>query len=373
MSAGDQRTSVKERTDPVPCVECGRTTWSSHSLCVYCRLGWPDPGDLRGLLPDCVSVGTLRLSQEAVAVKGAAPQQQRLLRSRDGQLLQLVATDANGRFDEDVPCVKCKYLLRGMRLEDACPECGEPVERSLRLTDLQAADPKWLRSLSTGAAFLFAGLLMIALSPFMLFALGLGAMLVFLAGTALVTIGVWNVTVHQRRFKPRYEVSGINERIAWWARVSSPALLLMVPLQFLAWNTPIAWWLAAPMAVLLTVLIAICGTMTMLLLGNYANQLNDDGLATSCNIAAAMIAVLIGWLLALAWTGAVASSALSGMAFSLLTCVLALQIPLGMFLLIVTGVAAARLNRAAATSEAFWSRASAATLEPGQQGRQDQQ
>ena len=39
-------------------------------------------------------------------------------------------TDASGYLDEDLPCCGCKYNLRGSQIEQHCPECAIPIQRS---------------------------------------------------------------------------------------------------------------------------------------------------------------------------------------------------------------------------------------------------
>ncbi len=50
----------------------------------------------------------------------------------------------------DLKCTSCGYNLRGLHEGGVCPECANPIERSLRGDLLQFADPAWLRQLHTG-------------------------------------------------------------------------------------------------------------------------------------------------------------------------------------------------------------------------------
>jgi len=54
------------------------------------------------------------------------------------------------RIHNDIRCKRCGYSLRWLRGEDACPECGTPVKRSLREDNLANVDPMWLRRLLWG-------------------------------------------------------------------------------------------------------------------------------------------------------------------------------------------------------------------------------
>ncbi len=61
------------------------------------------------------------------------------------------ALDSEGRLLDDVRCRQCRYDLRGLTLEAACPECGTRVGDSARPDLLRYADPRWRRRLRRGA------------------------------------------------------------------------------------------------------------------------------------------------------------------------------------------------------------------------------
>jgi len=42
-----------------------------------------------------------------------------------------VRVDANGFIDQDRPCCRCGYDLRGLRPEGRCPECGTVIAATL--------------------------------------------------------------------------------------------------------------------------------------------------------------------------------------------------------------------------------------------------
>jgi hypothetical protein len=58
---------------------------------------------------------------------------------------------------DDVLCIACGYSLRGLSAEGDCPECGLPVEKSLRGNRLADADPGWLKRIARGQAWLSIG------------------------------------------------------------------------------------------------------------------------------------------------------------------------------------------------------------------------
>jgi len=59
----------------------------------------------------------------------------------------------------ETPCVGCGYDLRGLMSNSRCPECGEPIEQSLRSL-LQAAPPKYTHRLERGTFLVLCGVAM---------------------------------------------------------------------------------------------------------------------------------------------------------------------------------------------------------------------
>ena len=53
--------------------------------------------------------------------------------------------DASRTLERDIPCAACDYNLHGLRSDGKCPECGEPVEVSLRPGRLMFTNPGWLK------------------------------------------------------------------------------------------------------------------------------------------------------------------------------------------------------------------------------------
>jgi hypothetical protein len=47
-------------------------------------------------------------------------------------------------IDADLPCSGCNYNLKGLTADANCPECGQPMSRTLRF-GLVYSDPAWLR------------------------------------------------------------------------------------------------------------------------------------------------------------------------------------------------------------------------------------
>ena len=48
--------------------------------------------------------------------------------------IPFVKYDADGRIDQDLPCLKCGYNLRTLFYDDECPECSTSVHEAARLT-----------------------------------------------------------------------------------------------------------------------------------------------------------------------------------------------------------------------------------------------
>jgi hypothetical protein len=55
--------------------------------------------------------------------------------------------------EADLPCVSCEYNLRTLSIAGVCPECGQPVIKSIR-RGLHEADLKWLKAVRLGATIL---------------------------------------------------------------------------------------------------------------------------------------------------------------------------------------------------------------------------
>lgn len=53
-------------------------------------------------------------------------------------------------IDENITCITCGYMIRGIDPQGDCPECGTPVNRSLHGDLLRFRDPRWLQLLARG-------------------------------------------------------------------------------------------------------------------------------------------------------------------------------------------------------------------------------
>ena len=78
---------------------------------------------------------------------------------------------------DDVPCLRCRYNLRGLAPDGQCPECGHLVHVSVLAWDedrrrmpplLLESDPRWIRNVAEGAAIallVFALMVILATMP----------------------------------------------------------------------------------------------------------------------------------------------------------------------------------------------------------------
>jgi hypothetical protein len=113
--------------------------------------------------------------------------------------LDVVATDR--------ACIRCSYNLRGLPTSGVCPECGTPVELSLRGYYLAFAAPEYVDSLRRGVTLVLNGILLYAVMFFGGFVLkvSLSSVLALsvrsaiwevamLLPTAMMLVGYWQFT-----------------------------------------------------------------------------------------------------------------------------------------------------------------------------------
>ncbi|HZW09091.1 MAG TPA: hypothetical protein VFF69_04230 [Phycisphaerales bacterium] len=82
-----------------------------------------------------------------------------------------------------VACIRCGYPLPDLSPTAVCPECGTPVEHTLRGDRLATAEPAYLRDLARGAGRMLLGALLVA-----------GALAVLLGAFTLASLlgGAWS-------------------------------------------------------------------------------------------------------------------------------------------------------------------------------------
>ncbi|MFT3683817.1 MAG: hypothetical protein QM783_02635 [Phycisphaerales bacterium] len=63
-------------------------------------------------------------------------------------------------LDRSQPCVKCSYDLRGLPLDGVCPECGAPVQDSLRGILFAFASPDYRGKIAKGLSLVLTAILL---------------------------------------------------------------------------------------------------------------------------------------------------------------------------------------------------------------------
>ena len=188
----------------------------------------------------------------------------------------LAASGSSGHVVFDLPCVRCQYNLRTLERSGRCPECGEPVELSLRAYHYAFADPVWIRKLEFGGRLIIGALLCFVLAAFIITILAVWQPFRF-AGAAwpiqgllllLLTAGAWLVTSPNPR---------ATRTETWHAvrRATRAGLLLCLSgaaLWAYLWGFP-AWRLAAFCVLMSLSPLGVAGMFTMCALGLHCARL----------------------------------------------------------------------------------------------------
>lgn len=73
--------------------------------------------------------------------------------------------DSSGEVRHAVSCLGCGYSLEQLKRDGVCPECGRPIEDSIRGARLDYADPAYVRTLRRGAGRVVWGIGSLLLLP----------------------------------------------------------------------------------------------------------------------------------------------------------------------------------------------------------------
>jgi hypothetical protein len=103
---------------------------------------------------------------------------------------------------DDSPCRKCGYNLRGLSPDGRCPECGTPVGLSLHGDLLRYSDPPWVQTVARGFRLMIGGIAVIVVAVILGMIVGgigwtQGTLLVellALVGWLLHLVGLWLAT-----------------------------------------------------------------------------------------------------------------------------------------------------------------------------------
>ena len=63
--------------------------------------------------------------------------------------------EQGAKIERGYVCLTCGYALRGLNESGTCPECGKPVQDSLRIALLEESEARHVRRLALGAALAF--------------------------------------------------------------------------------------------------------------------------------------------------------------------------------------------------------------------------
>lgn len=89
--------------------------------------------------------------------------------------VQTTAPGDGSILNADRSCFRCSYNLRGLPIAGVCPECGTPVQDSLRGILLQFASAEYLSTIHSGLSLILNGILLMVLLSVVSIFIGINA------------------------------------------------------------------------------------------------------------------------------------------------------------------------------------------------------
>jgi hypothetical protein len=135
-------------------------------------------------------------------------------------------------LENDWPCMACGYNLRGLKGDSSCPECGEPVSRSLEGKPLSLDDPNRRQNLFIGVLLCCLGALDGAGSYVGVYRF-ISHGIYFLIPTDLLNLG-WTIPwlagaiLMRRSARPEEKISGTT-KILYWVLIAHAGAELLIP------------------------------------------------------------------------------------------------------------------------------------------------
>lgn len=177
--------------------------------------------------------------------------------------------DEHQRLMQTVPCAGCDYNLRGLPVEDRCPECNLELVRSLAPNRLALSDANWLATMARDCDVILRGLI-------------LGAVIF-----VILVVSSWWLENH-------YGAPGLWTEMLAWALAMPPGLVIAFGCRRLCTpepgrsnfiDSPYAW----------TTRLCIGATVVMALLTAPAHLIDPyEPVFSAATIALGCLAVMIG-------------------------------------------------------------------------------
>jgi hypothetical protein len=143
--------------------------------------------------------------------------------------------------EQDIPCRKCSYNLRGLSIEGRCPECGLPIGLSVHGELLRYSDPNFVATLARGVSLILWGVFVVIVGS-IIAAVAVAVVarggvrpgatfigIVPLVGNIMMVVGAWFLTAP--------DPSGLGEdRYGTARKIIRVALVVGLINQFVNWG-----------------------------------------------------------------------------------------------------------------------------------------